>query len=86
MRILTHTNENVRTLAAYGIVGAYTYTIASAALGAVAETYVELNRKDYRPLLVLKPVEGALLGMYLGWTHPIKFVKGCWAMIRDKDL
>lgn len=86
MRILTHPNKNVRTVAAYSIVGAYTYTIASASLGALAETVVELKRKDYRPLLVLKPFEGALLGVYLGWTHPIKFVKGCWAIMRDKDL
>lgn len=81
MRILSHPSENVRTVAAYSIVGAYYYTIFTAVLGSASLTFYD-HRQGKRNLM--RPLSGAVDGVIMGWTHPVKFVEMVWNNIYGK--
>ncbi len=60
------------------IIAAYYYTAAGAALGALSNTAWKIQVKANAIETIGAPIEGAMLGAYAGWTHPIKFINHIW--------
>jgi len=79
--------HGAKVVIASGMVGAYYYTIASAALGAISTTAYAIKHPENRYLrpLFLCPIRGALDGIYAGWTHPIRFIEMVWEQAQGRD-
>lgn len=60
------------------IIGAYYYTVGAAVLGALSNTAWKIQVKANVIDTIGAPIEGAMFGAYVSWTHPIKFINHIW--------